>query len=159
MIPYSRPKLSDLYTQTKLLAFVKTIPSKGPHTYKAQICWYTPPPPPWGIFSNSLSTLVNCHLPSLPCYVSYFILLGTEVIFGPFFKKMSFAVFSLQILVSIISGILISFTKLSICTIMRNHGYRALFWCGVSIQTGSFIGAIVMFPLVNIFKVFHQAKS
>ena len=39
MIPYSRPKLSDLYTlfQTKLLAFVKTIPSKVLHTYKAQI--------------------------------------------------------------------------------------------------------------------------
>ena len=39
MISYSRPKLSDLYTlsQTKLLACVKTIPSKVPHTYKAQI--------------------------------------------------------------------------------------------------------------------------
>lgn len=63
------------------------------------------------------------------------------------------------ILVSIISGILISYTKLSISTMMRNHGYRALFWCGISIQTGSFIGAIVMFPLVNILKLFHQAKS
>lgn len=63
------------------------------------------------------------------------------------------------IFVSIASSILISYTKLSICTMMRNHGYRALFWCGVSIQTGSCIGALIMFPLVNILKLFHQAKK
>ncbi|XP_068752391.1 solute carrier family 52, riboflavin transporter, member 3-B-like [Montipora capricornis] len=63
------------------------------------------------------------------------------------------------ILVSIVCGILVSYTKLSICTTMRNHGYRALFWCGVSIQTGSCVGALIMFPLVNILKLFHQAKS
>ncbi|XP_067018692.1 solute carrier family 52, riboflavin transporter, member 3-A-like isoform X2 [Acropora muricata] len=63
------------------------------------------------------------------------------------------------IVVSILSGILVSYSKLSICTIMRNYGYRALFWCGVSIQTGSCIGALIMFPLVNILKLFHSAKS
>lgn len=63
------------------------------------------------------------------------------------------------IVVSILSGILVSYSKLSICTIMRNHGYRALFWCGVSIQTGSCIGALTMFPLVNILKLFHSANS
>lgn len=60
------------------------------------------------------------------------------------------------IFVSIVSGILISYTKLTISTIMRDHGKRALFWCGICIQIGSCIGALVMFPLVNIAKLFHQ---
>ena len=169
MVAYSRLKLSDLYTlsQTKLLVFVKTIPFKAAHTYNGPIWQYpTLPPPPMGDFSNPLATLVNCRLSCLlpvgtqinQCYVSYLICLEARS-FLVLFLQMLCTVFSLQVLVSIISGILISFTKLSICTIMRNHGYRALFWCGVSIQTGSFIGAIVMFPLVNILKVFHQAKS
>lgn len=63
------------------------------------------------------------------------------------------------IAVSIISGILISYTKLTISTIMRDRGKQALFWCGICIQTGSCIGALVMFPLVNILKLFHQWKS
>ena len=43
MIPYSRPKLSDLYTlsQSKLLV---TIHSTAAHTYMAHI-WQYPPPP------------------------------------------------------------------------------------------------------------------
>ncbi|PFX28916.1 Solute carrier family 52, riboflavin transporter, member 3 [Stylophora pistillata] len=60
------------------------------------------------------------------------------------------------IAVSIISGILISYTKLTISTIMRDRGKQALFWCGICIQTGSCIGALLMFPLVNILKLFHQ---
>ena len=45
MIPYSRPKLSDLYTlsQSKLLV---TIHSTAAHTYMAHIWQYPPPPGP-----------------------------------------------------------------------------------------------------------------
>ena len=60
---------------------------------------------------------------------------------------------------SIVSGCLVSYTKLTICSVMREKGQRALFWCGISIQLGSFIGAIVMFPLVNVLKLFHGAKQ
>ncbi|XP_031567042.1 solute carrier family 52, riboflavin transporter, member 3-B-like [Actinia tenebrosa] len=61
--------------------------------------------------------------------------------------------------VSVLSGGLVSYTKLTICSIMREIGQRALFWCGIAIQTGSFLGAIIMFPLVSVAKVFHQAKD
>ena len=70
-----------------------------------------------------------------------------------------FFLFHLQIAVSIVSSILLSYTKLTISTMMRDHGKQALFWCGISIQAGSCIGALVMFPLVNILKLFHQGKS
>jgi len=33
-----------------------------------------------------------------------------------------------------------------------------LFWCGVFIQVGSFMGALFMFPLVNGFNIFHSAS-
>ena len=49
-----------------------------------------------------------------------------------------------------------SYAKLAVCTVMRNRGHKALFWCGVAIQIGSFVGAIVMFPLVNVAKLFKQ---
>lgn len=63
------------------------------------------------------------------------------------------------IAVSVVSSILLSYVKLMISMIMRDHGKQALFWCGISIQTGSCIGALVMFPLVNILKLFHQPNS
>ena len=46
MIPYSRPKLSDLYTlsQSKLLENMMMIPFTAAHTYTA-IYGSTPPPP------------------------------------------------------------------------------------------------------------------
>ena len=85
MIAYSRLKLSDMYTlsQTKLLAFVKTIPFKAAHTYNTQIWQYPTLPPTMEDFSNSLATLVNCRLSCLlpvgtqinQCYVSYLICL------------------------------------------------------------------------------------
>lgn len=63
------------------------------------------------------------------------------------------------IAVSVVSNILLSYAKLIISMIMRDHGKQALFWCGIAIQTGSCIGALVMFPLVNILKLFHQPNS
>eukprot|EP00794_Sanderia_malayensis_P018656 gene18656-20537_t len=62
----------------------------------------------------------------------------------------------ISILASILSGIFVNYAKLAICTVMREWGHRDLFWCGVAIQGGSFIGAMVMFPLVNVAKVFKQ---
>lgn len=49
-----------------------------------------------------------------------------------------------------------SYLRTAVSTILRNQGKKALLWCGITIQLGSFIGAIVMFPLVNIAKVFKQ---
>uniref|UniRef100_A0A7I4YWV6 Riboflavin transporter n=1 Tax=Haemonchus contortus TaxID=6289 RepID=A0A7I4YWV6_HAECO len=43
---------------------------------------------------------------------------------------------------------------------LLNQGKQSesrLFWCGVFIQIGSFLGASIMFPLVNIFNIFTSA--
>lgn len=52
-----------------------------------------------------------------------------------------------------------SYLRVVFATILR-EGHQSesrLFWCGVFIQIGSFIGSAVMFPLVNVFHLFTTA--
>ena len=62
MIPYSRPKRSDLYTLTRINC-LKTIPFTAAHTYIAHI-WQSPPPPgpPVAIHQLSCQILVSNQL-------------------------------------------------------------------------------------------------
>ncbi|XP_029976747.1 solute carrier family 52, riboflavin transporter, member 2 [Salarias fasciatus] len=54
---------------------------------------------------------------------------------------------------------LFSYLKVVIGTLLHEAGHAALLWCGISIQAGSLIGALTMFPLVNIFHVFTKAQD
>jgi len=63
---------------------------------------------------------------------------------------------ALVVLAFIVSGIFVNYAKVAICTIFRELGHQELFWCGIAIQVGSFVGAIVMFFLVNVAKFFKQ---
>ncbi|XP_004569298.3 solute carrier family 52, riboflavin transporter, member 2 [Maylandia zebra] len=52
-----------------------------------------------------------------------------------------------------------SYLKVVIGTLLHEAGHAALLWCGISIQAGSLIGALVMFPLVNIYNVFTRGQE
>ncbi|KAE8282461.1 Solute carrier family 52, riboflavin transporter, member 2 [Larimichthys crocea] len=54
---------------------------------------------------------------------------------------------------------LFSYVKVVIGTLLHEAGHAALLWCGISIQAGSLIGALTMFPLVNIYHVFARGKE
>lgn len=54
---------------------------------------------------------------------------------------------------------LFSYLKVVIGTLLHEVGHKALLWCGISIQAGSLIGALTMFPLVNVFHVFTRAQD
>ncbi|XP_047460243.1 solute carrier family 52, riboflavin transporter, member 2 isoform X2 [Mugil cephalus] len=54
---------------------------------------------------------------------------------------------------------LFSYLKVVIGTLLHELGHTALLWCGISIQAGSLIGALVMFPLVNVYHVFTRAQE
>ena len=41
--------------------------------------------------------------------------------------------------------------------ILRDHSRSALLWCGAAVQLGSLLGAVVMFPLVNVLRLFSSA--
>ncbi|OCT75153.1 hypothetical protein XELAEV_18034143mg [Xenopus laevis] len=49
-----------------------------------------------------------------------------------------------------------SYVKVIIGVILRDEGHRALVWCGAVVQLGSMVGALTMFPLVNVYKLFHS---
>lgn len=65
----------------------------------------------------------------------------------------------LQVISWIIFTGLFSYLKVVIGTLLHEAGHAALLWCGISIQAGSLIGALTMFPLVNIYHVFARAQE
>ncbi|XP_045187450.2 solute carrier family 52, riboflavin transporter, member 3-B-like [Mercenaria mercenaria] len=60
---------------------------------------------------------------------------------------------------SILVTALMTFSKVSIATVLRLRGRMALLWCGIVTQVGSAIGAILMFLIVNQLKLFHQKAA
>lgn len=54
---------------------------------------------------------------------------------------------------------LFSYLKVVIGTLLHEAGHAALLWCGISIQAGSLIGALTMFPLINVYHVFRRAQE
>ncbi|XP_073436881.1 solute carrier family 52, riboflavin transporter, member 3 [Dendrobates tinctorius] len=51
----------------------------------------------------------------------------------------------------------LSYVKVMIGVILRSRSHSALVWCGAVVQLGSMIGALVMFPLVNVYSFFRSA--
>jgi riboflavin transporter 2 len=60
-----------------------------------------------------------------------------------------------QIVTFVVLVGLFSYTKVAVASMLQAEGgRRALLWCGVLTQIGSFIGAISTFVLVNVLQVF-----
>ncbi|KAM4705505.1 solute carrier family 52, riboflavin transporter, member 3-B-like [Rhinophrynus dorsalis] len=51
---------------------------------------------------------------------------------------------------------ILSYVKVIIGIILRDEGHSALVWCGAVVQLGSMLGALTMFPLVNVYMFFHS---
>ncbi|KTF72717.1 hypothetical protein cypCar_00030653 [Cyprinus carpio] len=49
---------------------------------------------------------------------------------------------------------ILSYVKVIVAVILRDEGHSALVWCGAVVQLGSMLGAVTMFPLVNIYDFF-----
>ncbi|XP_029467937.1 solute carrier family 52, riboflavin transporter, member 3 [Rhinatrema bivittatum] len=51
----------------------------------------------------------------------------------------------------------LSYVKVMIAVILRHQNQSALLWCGVAVQIGSMLGALLMFPLVRVFSFFKSS--
>uniref|UniRef100_A0A8C3YFX2 Riboflavin transporter n=1 Tax=Catagonus wagneri TaxID=51154 RepID=A0A8C3YFX2_9CETA len=51
----------------------------------------------------------------------------------------------------------LSYVKVMLGMILRDLSRSALLWCGAVVQLGSLLGVLVMFPLVNVFRLFSSA--
>lgn len=60
----------------------------------------------------------------------------------------------LQVLAWFFFIFILSFVKVIIAVILRDEGHSALVWCGAVVQIGSMLGAVTIFPLVNVYDLF-----
>ncbi|CAL9703280.1 unnamed protein product [Knipowitschia caucasica] len=50
----------------------------------------------------------------------------------------------------------LSYVKVMVGVILRDHSHSALVWCGLATQMGSLLGSVTMFPLVNVLRLFQS---
>ncbi|CAP21155.1 Protein CBG24582 [Caenorhabditis briggsae] len=102
-----------------------------------------------------LAVLTACSS-AMTAFIVYLAALSPNLIFG------SVAIGSaLSIGGSLIAAGLHSYLRVVFASLLR-EGHQSesrLFWCGVFIQIGSFVGSAVMFPLVNIAHLFTSAPQ
>ncbi|XP_034400945.1 solute carrier family 52, riboflavin transporter, member 2 [Cyclopterus lumpus] len=135
---------------------------------------------PYGPVTFHLSVVLGNIANPLACFLAMFVVLrsstglGLLSLAGGVFAAylMALAVLSpcppllgtsAGVALVVISGIiftgLYSYLKVVIGTLLHEAGHAALLWCGISIQAGSLIGALTMFPLVNVYPVFKRAQE
>lgn len=54
---------------------------------------------------------------------------------------------------------LFAYLKVVIGSLLHEAGHTALLWCGVVIQAGSLVGALTMFPLTSIYRLFRSGQD
>ena len=52
---------------------------------------------------------------------------------------------------------MVSYLRTAISSILQQQGHKALLFCGISVQVGSLIAALTMFPMVSVYGVFKQS--
>ncbi|XP_078507847.1 solute carrier family 52, riboflavin transporter, member 3 [Lissotriton helveticus] len=133
---------------------------------------------PYGGMAYHLSATLGCMANPLACIIAMFLptrslpLLGALSLAGTAFGayNMATAVMSpcpfLQhsqwgVALIVLSWVLftgfLSYVKVMTGMILRSHSHSALVWCGAVVQLGSMIGALVMFPLINVYSFFWSA--
>ncbi|XP_022523091.2 riboflavin transporter 2 [Astyanax mexicanus] len=124
-------------------------------------------------WSATMASVAN----PLACFIAMFysqrslVLMGLLTAFGSVFGVyiMGMAVLSpCPFLVDHVAGVVLivvawtcfvltlSYVKVMVAVILRDEGHSALLWCGAVVQLGSMLGAVIMFPLVNIYSLFSS---
>ncbi|XP_003757109.1 solute carrier family 52, riboflavin transporter, member 3-like [Sarcophilus harrisii] len=133
---------------------------------------------PYGSRAYHLSSVLSVIIYPVVCFVSVFLpeislsWLGMVTVVGTGFGAYNMATAVLSpcpplkgspwgealIIISWVTyhGIL-SYVKVITGVYLRKVSHSALLWCGAVIQLGSAIGAILMFPLVNVLQIFKSS--
>ncbi|XP_026203946.1 solute carrier family 52, riboflavin transporter, member 2 [Anabas testudineus] len=135
---------------------------------------------PYGTMTFHLSVVLGNIANPLACFLAMFVILRSSTGLG--FLSLGGGVFAAYLLalaalspcpplLGSSSGValvvtswivftgLFSYLKVVIGTLLHEAGHAALLWCGISIQAGSLVGALAMFPLVNTYQVFARAQE
>lgn len=52
-----------------------------------------------------------------------------------------------------------SYVNVCLASLFRTYSHRALFWCGVFTQGGAAVGALIMFPIINVYELLDNAET
>ncbi|XP_021504938.1 solute carrier family 52, riboflavin transporter, member 3 [Meriones unguiculatus] len=133
---------------------------------------------PYGPVAYHLSATLSAVASPLACFLPIFLpnrsllFLGALTVLGTGFGayNMSMAAMSpcpilqghwggevLIVLSWVLFAACLSYVKVMLGVILRDRSRSALLWCGAAVQLGSLIGALLMFPLVNVLRLFSSA--
>ncbi|XP_060948959.1 solute carrier family 52, riboflavin transporter, member 2 [Limanda limanda] len=135
---------------------------------------------PYGIMTYHLSVVLGNMANPVACFLAMFFVLRTATGLG--FLSLAGGVFAAYLValaalspcppllgnpagvaLVVVSWIiftgLFSYLKVVIGTLLHEKGHAALLWCGIFIQAGSLVGALSMFPLINVYHVFSSAQD
>ncbi|XP_006635990.2 solute carrier family 52, riboflavin transporter, member 2 isoform X2 [Lepisosteus oculatus] len=135
---------------------------------------------PYGTMTFHLSVVLGNIANPLACFIAMFVLcrssagLGAMSVAGGAFATYLLVLaalspcppllgnpvgVSLVVISWIVFTALFSYLKVVIGSLLHEAGHAALLWCGVFIQAGSLIGALIMFPLVSVYDIFQRAQD
>ncbi|XP_008574280.1 PREDICTED: solute carrier family 52, riboflavin transporter, member 3 [Galeopterus variegatus] len=169
VVPHHPAYLAFIYV---LVAFVNALTNGVLPSVQTYSCLS------YGPVAYHLSATLSSMANPLACFLSMFLpnrslpFLGVLAILGTGFGayNMAMAVMSPcplmqghwggEVLI-VISWVLftgcLSYVKVMLGVILRDRSRSALLWCGAAVQLGSLLGALLMFPLVNVLGLFSSA--
>ncbi|XP_076826619.1 solute carrier family 52, riboflavin transporter, member 3-B [Brachyhypopomus gauderio] len=132
---------------------------------------------PYGNQAYHLATIMAAVANPVACFIAMFVpvrslvLMGVLTVTGTGFGAYNMAMATLSpcpllvyhdlgaalMVISWVMFVLtLSYVKVIIGVILRDEGHSALVWCGAVVQLGSMIGAMTMFPIVSVYKLFRS---
>lgn len=162
-------QLAIIYT---LVAFVNALTNGVLPSVQTYSCL------PYGPVAYHLSATLSSVASPLACFLSIFLpnrslpFLGVLTVLGTGFGAYNMAMAAMspcpllqghwggEVLI-VVSWVLyaasLSYIKVMLGVILRDRSRSALLWCGAAVQLGSLLGALLMFPLVNVLRLFSSA--
>lgn len=131
---------------------------------------------PYGTKSYHLAVTLSNIVKPLACVLAFFLPLMTmKVIVGSISIGIATSVYIITmaanspappmvqetigafliVLMFVLLSATMSFSRVSIASVLRLYGRQALIWCGIVIQVGAFIGAMIMFA-INRRRMLHR---
>ncbi|XP_067904950.1 solute carrier family 52, riboflavin transporter, member 3-A [Heterodontus francisci] len=168
---YSRHQLLFIYL---LIVWVNSLTNGVLPSVQSYSCL------PYGSTAYHLSAALGSMANPGACIIALFlpnrslVLLGSLSLVGTAFGAYNMAMAALSpcpllqhseagavliILSWILFSAAMSYVKVMTGIILRNVSHSALVWCGAAVQLGSMIGALTMFPLVNVYDIFKAGDS
>ncbi|XP_036041259.1 solute carrier family 52, riboflavin transporter, member 3 [Onychomys torridus] len=133
---------------------------------------------PYGPVAYHLSATLSSMASPLACFLPTFLpnrslsFLGLLTVLGTSFGAYNMAMAAMSpcpilqghwggevliVLSWVLFAACLSYVKVMLGVILRDRSRSALLWCGAAVQLGSLIGALLMFPLVNVLRLFSSA--